>query len=238
VSEYVKMAEDCAQDIIGRNKIPVICGGTGLYTDHFMKNTSFSEFANDLNYRSELEKLSNQELYSKLCEIDKKSSDIIHVNNRKRIIRALEIYKITGKTKSETDALSQKQDSKYDFIKLGLRYPDRSLLYDRINKRVDNMIGLGLVREVGDLIGAGLEYHVKKTGAIGYSEIIDYLNNLRGFDETVEKIKQNTRNYAKRQITWFKKDINTVWIDINQDNIKNPGKIIENCLKYVNIIQI
>jgi tRNA dimethylallyltransferase len=174
-----------------------------------------------------------------LVETDKKSSEIIHPNNKKRVIRALEIFKITGKTKSDLDELANSQNSKYDFIKIGLNYSDRNLLYDKINKRADMMITNGLADEVQKLYDDGEEDNIRKTGAIGYVEILDYFNGLYNFDEAVEKIKQNTRNYAKRQLTWFKRDDKkTIWIDIddiNEDYIKNPCKIIKNCLKYVNL---
>jgi len=235
VAEYVKRAGECAEDILHRGKVPVMCGGTGLYTDHFMKNTQFTEYENDIEYRNELEKLSNEELFAGLVKIDPQSADIIHMNNKKRIIRALEIFKITGKNKSEIDAMSQRENPKYDFIKLGLRYADRNLLYDRINKRVDGMLKSGLLDEVEKLYKDGEEDNIKRTGAIGYTEIIDYFKNLCGFDETVEKIKQHTRNYAKRQITWFKRDLNTLWVDMSEEYIANPGKIIKKCLNYVHL---
>ena len=233
VADYVKRAGECTQDIISRGKTPVICGGTGLYIDHFIKNTRFTEYENDIEYRKELEKLPNEELYAELVKIDPQSADIIHMNNKKRIIRALEIFKITGKSKYEIDAASRRENPEYDFIKFGLRYADRNLLYGRINKRVDGMLESGLLDEVEKLYKDGEENNIRRIGAIGYAEIIDYYKGLCGFDETAEKIKKNTRNYAKRQLTWFKKDLNTVWIDIDEECIADPGKIIKNCLNYV-----
>ncbi|MCL1858986.1 MAG: tRNA (adenosine(37)-N6)-dimethylallyltransferase MiaA [Oscillospiraceae bacterium] len=238
VAEYVKLAGDCVCDILNRNKNVIICGGTGLYIDHFINNTKFTEYENDIEYRTELEKLPNDKLYSMLVEIDKKSSEIIHPNNKKRVIRALEIFKITGKPKSELDELANSYKSKYDFIKLGLYYSDRNMLYNKINSRVDFMIANGLIEEVRELYENGDKNNIRKTGAIGYVEISDYFNGLYNFEETVEKIKQNTRNYAKRQLTWFRKDAKTIWIDlsdINKDYNKNQYKIIENCLKYINL---
>ena len=233
VAEYVKLAEDCVRDIFSRNKRVIICGGTGLYIDHFINNTRFTEYENDLEYRRELEKLPNEQLYSMLVEIDKKSSEIIHPNNKKRVIRALEVFKITGKTKSELDELANSDKSKYDFIKLGLNYSDRNILYDKINNRVDLMIKNGLFDEARDLYENGEEDNIRRTGAIGYIEILDHFNGLCSFDETSEKIKQHTRNYAKRQLTWFKKDKKTIWTDIDKEYIENPDKIIKNCLNFV-----
>jgi len=242
VADYVKLAEECVQDILKKNKNVIICGGTGLYIDHFIKNTQFTEYENDVEYRQGLEKLPNEQLYDMLVEIDAKSSEIIHPNNKKRLIRALELYKITGKTKSELDELANSKKSKYDFIKLALNYGDRNALYEKINKRVDLMIQNGLIGEARKLYEQGEENNIRRTGAIGYVEILDYFNGLYQFDEAVGKIKQHTRNYAKRQLTWFKKSPETVWIDVN--DIKNcekndekgeKDKIITKCLNYINI---
>ena len=239
VAEYVKLADECVCDILSRNKRVIICGGTGLYIDHFINNTKFTEYENDIEYRQELEKLPNDMLYSMLVEIDKKSSEIIHPNNKKRIIRALEIFKITGRPKSELDELANSEKSKYDFVKIGLNYSDRNLLYEKINQRADMMIQNGLVEETKDLYEKGEEYNIRRTGAIGYIEILDYINGSLGFDEAAEKIRQHTRNYAKRQLTWFKKDPETLWIDIDfiKDFIKKEekDKIITKCLNYINI---
>ena len=234
VAEYVKRAEECVRDIMGRNKRVIICGGTGLYIDHFLNNTKFTEHENDIEYRQQLEKLSNEELYSMLVETDTISSEIIHPNNKKRIIRALEIFKITGKTKSELDKLAILEKSKYDFIKFGLNFSDRNALYDRINIRVDLMLKNGLQNEVRELYENGEEDNVRKIGAIGYVEFLDYFNGLCGLDEAVEKIKQHTRNYAKRQLTWFKRDRETVWIDMGTDMgiSGGPCEIIKEYLWY------
>ena len=173
-----------------------------------------------------------------LVETDKKSSGIIHPNNKKRIIRALEIFKITGKTKSELDELANSEKPKYDFVKLGLNYSDRDILYGKINRRVDMMIENGLCDEVRGLYDQGEKNNIRRIGAIGYVEILDYFDGLCSFDEAAEKIRQNTRNYAKRQLTWFRKDPNTIWVDISGKNgeyNKSPFKIIGNCLNYFNL---
>ena len=233
VSDYVNQAGECAEDIINSGKLPIICGGTGLYIDHFIKNTKFVEYAGTEDYRNKLAELSNEELYSRLTEIDPKSAEIIHMNNKKRVIRALEIYYTTGKTKSELDALSQIEGERYEFRKFGLRYTDRELLYSRINKRVDEMMAGGLCEEVHELYTRDKKDDIIKTGAIGYVELVDYFDGGCTLDEAVEMIKKNTRNYAKRQITWFKRDENTIWIDIDADIINSPEKIIKKCVKYI-----
>ena len=233
VSDYVNQAGECAEDIIKSKKLPIICGGTGLYIDHFIKNTKFVEYAGIEDCRNKLAELSNEELHLRLTEIDPKSAEVIHVNNKKRVIRALEIYYSTGKTKSELDELSQIEGERYEFIKFGLRYTDRELLYSRINKRVDEMIARGLCDEVRELYIRGKKDDIIKTGAIGYVELIDYFDGSCKLNEAVETIKKNTRNYAKRQITWFKRDENTIWIDIDSDIINIPEKIIKKCVKYI-----
>ena len=233
VADYVSLADDCVCDILNRNKRVIICGGTGLYIDHFINNTKFTEYENDIDYRLELEKLSSEHLYFLLSEADKKSAEIIHPNNKKRIIRALEIFKVTGKTKSELDELSNLEESKYDFVKIGLNYNNRENLYGRINKRVDLMIKDGLLEEARELYEKDEENNIKRIGAIGYAELLDYFNGLLKFNETVEKIKQHTRNYAKRQITWFKRDKKTRWADM--DCVNNQDKIIKICLNYFDL---
>jgi len=226
VSKYVKLAGECVQDILKRGKQPIICGGTGLYIDSFINNTRFAEYENDLEYRQWLEHFSGVELHEKLVEIDPASAGRIHANNKKRIIRALEIYKITGRTKSELDRDSRLAGSDYNFIKIGLRYNNRDLLYERINKRVDIMLEAGLVSEVKSLF----EYkdNIKRIGAIGYAEIFDYLDGVCELEEAVQKIKQNTRHYAKRQITWFKRDENTRWLDTDGQDLSKNIKCLKN----------
>ena len=234
VAEYVRLANACADDIISRGKVPIVCGGTGLYIDNFINNTRFAESENDFEYRKYLDGFSSEELHDMLSEIDPKSAETIHANNKKRIIRALEIYKITGKTKAETDAQSRLAESEYDFVKFGLQYSERDLLYSRIDKRVDIMIESGLLSEVENLLE--YEANIRRIGAIGYVEILDYLCGIHSFDEAVEMIKRNTRRYAKRQITWFKRDTATNWIDVtdmNEQNIEDYVHNIVKCLKNI-----
>ena len=234
VAEYVRLAKVCADDIISRGKVPIVCGGTGLYIDNFINNTRFAESENDFEYRSYLDGFSSEELHNMLSKIDQKSAEVIHVNNKKRIIRALEIYKITGKTKAEIDEQSRLVVSEYNFVKLGLRYSSRDLLYERIDKRVDIMIECGLLSEAKNLLE--YEENIRRIGAIGYIEILDYLCGSYSFGEVVEVIKKNTRRYAKRQITWFKRDTATNWIDVtemNEQNIEGYVQNIAECLKNI-----
>jgi len=225
VAEYVKTAGGCVRDILGRNKRVIICGGTGLYIDHFMNNTQFTEHGPDLAYRKELEGLPAAELHKMLEKTDAECAKSIHPNNKKRVIRALEIHRATGKTKSESDRLAYSAKPKYDFIKIALRFSDRRALYDKIDARTDAMMQSGLLDEARALYDRGEERNIRRIGAIGYVELMDYLDGLGGLGEAVEDIKRHTRNYAKRQLTWFKRDPDTVWVEAGEGAL---NKIIEN----------
>lgn len=213
VAKYVQMAGECAREIAERGKNVIICGGTGLYIDHFINNTRFTDCESDTGYRDELDKLSSEQLYRLLSAADKKSAELIHPNNRKRIIRALEIFKTTGKTKSELDELSKLEEPAYDFVKIGLNYADREVLYGNIDRRTDSMMAGGLAGEALKLYESGGEALIRKIGAIGYAELFDFFAGLCGIGEAVENIKRHTRNYAKRQLTWFKRDPRTIWLE-------------------------
>ena len=229
VAGYVKEADARARDIQSRNKRVIVCGGTGLYIDHFINGTEFSDRGRDAEYRERLEALPGCDLYKMLAETDPGSAEKIHPNNRQRIIRALEIYKLTGMPKSESDRLAYPEKPKYDSIKLALNFSDRGALYEKINGRVDTMLENGLLEEARGLYERGLERDIRRTGAIGYVELLDYFNGLCGFGEAVENIKRHTRNYAKRQLTWFKKDPKTIWVETGAPG----GKIVENCLNLL-----
>ncbi len=214
VAKYKEMAEECIEKILAKNKVPIIVGGTGLYVSTLTKGVEFSDIENDLEYRDELTKISLEEngvdrLFEMLKEVDPEAAKVIEKNNVRRVIRALEIYKVTGKTKTQVDRESIKE-VKYDYKVFGLNW-DRQELYERIDKRVDIMLDMGLLDEVK---------HVKEKGisstalqGLGYKEIIEYFNGECTLEEAIEKIKQETRRYAKRQMTWFKKDKNIIWLD-------------------------
>ena len=170
----------------------------------------------DLKYREELMKKAEtldglQKLYEEACRIDPKAMEKISQNDKKRICRILEIYKSTGKTKTELEILSRKNEPQYDFIKFAINM-DRTLLYERINKRVDLMIEAGLVDEVKNILSKYNEYPTAMQ-ALGYKEVKEYLENKLTFEEMVEKIKQETRKYAKRQLTWFRKNNDYIWLE-------------------------
>lgn len=214
VAKYKEMAEKCIDEILAKGKLPIIVGGTGLYVSTLTNGVEFANIESDIAYREELTKIADEEngidiLYNKLKEVDMESAEVIEKNNVRRVIRALEIYKVTGKTKTELDRASIKE-LKYDYKIFGMLW-DRKKLYDRIDKRVDIMIDMGLLEEVKTLS----EKEISSTAiqGLGYKEIIEYLDNKVTLDEAIEKIKSETRKYAKRQMTWFKRDKNIVWLD-------------------------
>lgn len=223
VSMYKEDACKKIDEILGKGKVPIIVGGTGLYIDTLINGIEFSEIENDDDYRKELENIINNNengkdiVFEKLVKIDPESASKIDKNNTRRIIRALEIYKVTGKTKSQIDKESIK-GSKHNFLVFGIDV-DRDILYERINIRVDKMIDSGLVDEVKNITS---KYVLSKTAlqALGYKEVIEYFDNKISYEEMVEKVKQESRRYAKRQMTWFRHINDIVWLsNLSQDEM-------------------
>ncbi|MBO5179435.1 MAG: tRNA (adenosine(37)-N6)-dimethylallyltransferase MiaA [Clostridia bacterium] len=221
VAKYKEMAEECIEKILAKGKVPIIVGGTGLYVSTLTNGIEFSEIESDVEYRKELENIANQEngidiLFNQLKEIDPETAKVIDKNNVRRVIRALEIYKVTGKTKTQVDRESIRE-LRYDYRIFGMLW-DRQELYDRIDKRVDIMIDMGLVEEVEKLYENGISSTAMQ--GLGYKEIIEYLQNKITLDEAIEKVKQETRKYAKRQMTWFKRDKKIIWLEAeNRDDV-------------------
>lgn len=213
VAMYKKMAEEALEEIASKGKTPIVVGGTGLYINTLVNGIEFSEIDKDEEYRKELEKKVSVEgidgIYEELKSVDPEAANIIDKNNVRRVIRALEIYKVTGKTKTELDKESIKE-TKFDFLMYGIK-TDREELYNRINKRIDYMMEQGLVSEVEEL---NKKYKMSKTAlqGLGYKEVIEYINGNCNYDEMIEKLKMETRRYAKRQITWFKRDERITWV--------------------------
>lgn len=213
VAMYKKMAEEALEEIVSKGKTPIIVGGTGLYINTLVNGIEFSEIDKDEEYRKELENRVSAEgidsIYEELKSVDPEATNIIDKNNVRRVIRALEIYKVTGKTKTELDKESIKE-TKFDFLMYGIK-TDREELYNRINKRIDYMMEQGLVSEVEEL---NKKYKLSKTAlqGLGYKEVIEYINKNCNYDEMIEKLKMETRRYAKRQITWFKRDKRITWV--------------------------
>lgn len=228
VADYKIDAEKAIENIISKGKIPIIVGGTGLYVDSLIYGIEYPEIEFDEEYRRKLEKEADEDglenLYNKAKEIDEQAMQKISINDRKRIIRVLEIYHATGKNKTEQEIESRKKEVKYDYKIFAINM-DREKLYERINLRVDKMIEKGLIKEVENLQKKYKHFPTAMQG-LGYKEVVEYLQNEITKDEMIEKIKQESRRYAKRQLTWFRKNKQTIWID-GLANLNNNINIIE-----------
>ena len=234
VSEYKKDATNAIEETIQDNKFPIIVGGTGLYVNSLIYGIDYPEIETDLEYRKKLEEIAEKEglnkLYNMAKEIDEKAMEKISPNDQKRILRVLEIYNQTGKTKTELEIESRKNGVKYDFRVFAIDMP-REILYERINKRVDIMLENGLLEEVKRLYKKYGEELYTSIQAIGYKEVIDYINGKYTKEEMIEKIKMETRRYAKRQLTWFRKIKNITWLNGLNDTQSNIDIILENLKK-------
>ncbi len=208
VSDFCSAARKAVSQITASGSVPVIAGGTGLFIDSFVDNVSFSSAAPDEELRAKLMQLDEDELFARLLQTDPAEARKTHKNNKKRVVRALEIYYSTGKTKTELDLLSRRQ-SPYDVLYLVIGFKNRDLLYSRINARVDQMVASGLEEEARINLASGGKTAAQ---AIGHKELAPYFAGEISFDAALEKIKQETRRYAKRQITWFKRRENAVWL--------------------------
>ena len=229
VADYKKQAEICIEQILEKGKVPIIVGGTGLYVNSLIYGIEYNEIKLDKEYRDKLEKIAQEEgleaLYNKAIEIDSTAMEKISCNDKKIILRVLEIYHETGKTKTQQEIESRSKEIKYDYKVFAINM-DREILYNRINQRVDTMLEQGLVEEVKKLISKYDELPTAIQG-LGYKETIEYIQGKITKEEMVEKIKMETRRYAKRQLTWFKKDKQTIWIDGLEDKEKNIQIILE-----------
>lgn len=204
-ADFVCDAKTAIDDVLSRGKLPVVCGGTGLYIEALIHPTEYDKSTGiDGGFREKLNERDAHELWEELNKIDPEAAAAIHENNKKRVIRALEIYYNTGKTKTETDKEQKKYDSDFDYLLLITDFSDREELYNRINRRVDLMVKNGLVEETETLLeNNDLREGTTAYQAIGYKELFPYFNGEKTLDECIDKLKQATRNYAKRQITWF-----------------------------------
>lgn len=227
-ADYVKLACECVDDIVSRGKSPLFVGGTGLYLDGLMYRNSYEEYEKSeetLAYREELNALYIQYgadyIYAMLEKADPESAAAIHKNNVKRVIRALEICKETGRKKSEADSESRERESRFDMKTVILSYPDRSTLYDRIDKRVDAMIEQGLVEETRALYEDGI-LSGKNTAsmAIGYKELVPYIEGNMTLGEASDILKRATRRYAKRQVTWFSRYKDADFLNMSENNFE------------------
>lgn len=214
VADYVEAAREKITDIASRGKLPIIVGGTGLYINSLVNNVKFIKQETDFELREritqEFDRVGGEEMLERLSDVDPDSASKLHANDKRRIIRAFEIYESTGHTKSFNDEMSIQNESPYECCMIGITYNDREKLYERINTRVDLMLQNGLIPEAQSAfqkkIGGGA------IQAIGHKEFFDYFKGEISFDVAVENLKRSTRRYAKRQLTWFNKDCRINWI--------------------------
>lgn len=220
VADYVKLCDECVRDILGRGKTPIICGGTGLYINSFVDNLTFDDSEQDFGYREKMRKFAedngNAALLEKLREVDPKTAETLHENNVGRIIRALEVYHTTGHTIFQAKEMSRQTPSPYEFVMITLDFENREILYSRINRRVDDMVKRGLVDEARRCF----EQPNRPTAAqaIGCKELYPYFQGERSLDECIEELKLRTRQYAKRQLTWFRRDERNMRLIIGENN--------------------
>ncbi len=238
VADYVKMARDTIADINSRGNLPIIVGGTGLYISSLLDNIEFCEQETDFNLRQELEekfdRIGGEEMLKELAEFDEETAEGLHPNNRRRIIRAFELFLQTGKTKTEHNIKSRQNEGDIKPLVLGINYADRELLYSRIDKRVDIMLENGLLDEAKKNINS----NAKNGGfqAIGHKELYGYFNNECSLEEAIENLKRQTRRYAKRQNTWFKRDTRINWLypDKDLEYLNNAVNLVKDFLKEGN----
>ncbi|MDD6333575.1 MAG: tRNA (adenosine(37)-N6)-dimethylallyltransferase MiaA [Clostridia bacterium] len=221
VAAFKHMALDAISVIRADGHIPVIVGGTGFYIQALLYDAEFEEEESDSGYRKQLQEIADkqgaQTLHNMLREVDEASADAIHANNVKRVIRALEFFKKTGKKISEHNEEQRLKESPYNFCYFVLN-DKREVLYDRINRRVDTMFDAGLIDEVKNLAGQGFTKNDVAMQGIGYKEVFDYLNGECSEEELKEIVKQDTRHFAKRQLTWFRREPSVTWVDLSEYN--------------------
>ena len=234
VVDFKNMAQPIIDDLLSKDKLPILTGGTGLYINALTCNMNFTHATNDEAYRLELEELAEEHgdiyIHNMLKDIDPVSYESIHPNNRKRVIRALEVYKVTNKPFSSFNAGEDFYKSKYDVHYYVLNM-DREKLYQRINKRVDIMFEKGLLNECIKLKENGYNSLMQAMQGIGYKEVLMYLENSISLEEATEMIKQGSRNYAKRQLTWFRKDPRAIFLNKDELSDEEIINIITNDIK-------
>jgi len=234
VARFKELALKYINEILQKGKVPIVAGGTGLYINSLIYNINFSETISDWELRESLKKEAEEKgndfLHEKLRSIDPEAASRIHVNDIKRIIRAIEVYKHTNKPISYHQELSRQHPPEHRFLLIGLRM-DRERLYERINKRVDIMIERGLIEEVKNLIKLGYDKNTVAMQGLGYKEILAYLRGEMSLEDAIYILKRDTRRYAKRQITWFKRIENIHWIDV--DKCEGMSEILRNINNYI-----
>ena len=235
-ADYVAMACAAIDDCQSRGVLPIICGGTGLYLDALLRNSDPEPDTVSESVRLELQDFYKKNgvdaLWQRLFEVDPESAETIHKNNVKRVIRAIEVFLVSGVKKSELDRRSKEGGDRYDACVVGLKYTDREVLYDRINRRVDMMIDEGLVEETRALMSEGVfEKNSTAAQAIGYKELFSYIDGTQTLEESAERLKTATRRYAKRQMTWFCAKPYVNWIDADKKTFEEIVNIASELFK-------
>lgn len=229
VANFKLDAKQAIEEILGKGKTPIVVGGTGLYIDSLIYEIEYNDIKINEEYRKKLEQIKEEQglevLYQKALAIDPKAMKKISPNDSKRIMRVLEIYEATGKTKSQQEAESRLKEVPYDY-KIFAITMDREKLYDRINQRVDIMLEKGLIQEVEQLLKKYKSFPTAMQG-LGYKEVKQYLDKILTKEEMIDKIKQESRRYAKRQLTWFRKNKETIWLNGLDSIQKNINIILE-----------
>ena len=234
VADYVKIAREKIKEIIGRGNIPIVVGGTGLYISALIENTEFVSVGTDETLRKKLEEefdtLGGEEMLNRLAKFDPQSAERLNVGDKRRIVRCFEIFETTGKSKTNQNELSHRNPPEFESLVLGITYKDREKLYDRINRRVDIMLQKGLLEE------AKTTYKNRNNNgafqAIGHKELYGYFEGEHSLEEAAELLKQQTRRYAKRQLTWFRKNESIIWLypDGDDDIFKTAKTLAEEFL--------
>lgn len=228
VTIFKQMAKECIDDIVSRKKIPILAGGTGFYIQAVLNDIEFTEHESDNTLRDELLKYArengNDALYMRLQKLDPDAAQKIHPNNVKRVIRALEYCMVTGELFSIHNEKESQKTSPYNYAYFVLTR-DREQLYKRIDKRVDIMFEQGLVDEVRKLTESGCTRDMVSMQGLGYKEVIDYLDGVHSYEDMVYILKRETRHFAKRQLTWFKREKNVIWLD--KDSYTDDGLLLQ-----------
>lgn len=232
VAVFQSRCKKYIEEIYAKGKVPILVGGTGFYIQAVLYSIDFSQTETDTSYREELaafaKREGNEPLHQMLAKVDRKAAEAIHPNNVKRVIRALEYYKQTGERISEHNEAQQQKSSNYNFRYYVLSLP-REILYERINKRVDSMRAEGLVEEVQKLLDSGCTREMVSMQGLGYKEIIDALEGRDTLEHAFERIKQETRHFAKRQFTWFRRERDVTWLE--KEKFTDENALLEYCIQ-------
>lgn len=231
VSDFCRLAKEKISEISARGNVPVIAGGTGLFIDSLVDNINFTEAQTDFELRERLMQKDCDELYSMLLEVDKEAAEKIHKNNKKRVARALEIYYSSGSTKTAQDINSKKEKSPYEALYFVIGFKSREVLYERINRRVDLMVEAGLVDEARENLS---KKKATSAQAIGHKELQPYFRGEKSLGQALDDLKRETRRYAKRQITWFKRRENAVWLYADEEGADIVKAAVDKSREFLN----